>query len=151
MNKLINIKIKRLYGTEEVLLETNSEKWEKEIKKLEGVKYHHGIEVIYSYADGTECGFDYPYNHNGFSPRKLIIYNNRNVYAEWNITGEYNDVAYGRLLEALVYDFLTEELTPALEEREKEYKKWLKETKSPVNKNIKVEKIEALDELKDNE
>lgn len=132
---MIKIYIKEHSG--ELVLETTDKTYKEDLLKNKD-KLDMWFYCIVEYDDGEPERYDYPWNHNYRSPRRIITVNGRNIYAKYNfdVEKEHGNV-YDDLLEFLNTDFETvEQAVPTLYD-DKSYKTFMKETSAPANKNIK--------------
>lgn len=99
--------------------------------------------------DNGKVGYDYPCNHNGLSPRKVITVNGRRIYADYNFSIEGVENVYDRLKKYLDKDFYGTYQPKELAQQDKAYKAYVRETSQPINKHLQPQKVVVPDELKD--
>ena len=99
--------------------------------------------------DNGKVGYDYPCNHNGLSPRKVITVNGRRIYADYNFSIEGVENVYDRLKEMFDTDFQSNEQPKGLFEQDKAHKNYMRQTQAPENKKLQPQEVKVPDELKD--
>lgn len=72
--------------------------------------------------DNGKVGYDYPCNHNGEKPRKVIFVNGRLIYADYNFSIEGVENVCDTLEEMFDIDFKSNEQPKELFEQDKAYK-----------------------------
>ena len=99
--------------------------------------------------DNGKVGYDYPCNHNGKKPRKVIFVNGRLIYADYNFSIEGVENVCDTLEEMFDIDFKSNEQPKELFEQDKAYKNYMRQTQTPANKRLQPQEVEVPDELKD--
>lgn len=75
--------------------------------------------------DNGKAGYDYPCNHNGKKPRKVIFVNGRLIYADYNFSIEGVENVCNTLEEMFDIDFKSNEQPKELFEQDKAYKNYM--------------------------
>lgn len=102
MKKVI-IKIKDMNNQE--ILTTNNETYKEDLKNnKEKLKLWWRCNI--EYDNGLRC-YDYPCNHDGLSPRRLIEINGKYIFADYNFEIEGEQNIYNTLLKYFNEDFET--------------------------------------------
>lgn len=76
--------------------------------------------------DNGKVGYDYPCNHNGKKPRKVIFVNGRQIYADYNFSIEGVENVCDTLKEMFDIDFKSNEQPKELFEQDKAYKNYMR-------------------------
>lgn len=129
----------------ELALTTNEQTYENDLKNLEQLYWNCTVE----YEGENVGGYDYPYNHNGQSPRLLARINGRSVYARYTFFADEYEIDKNKILNALNEDFKTTLQCAELRKIDRERWEYLRKTSKPTNTRLQPVASEALAELKD--